>query len=80
MIGDDPDRPFQSRERTADFTFIRFHRSARRRSGNYSPAELDTWVRRIAQWRRETEVFAYFNNDWKGYAIENAARLKRSLA
>jgi uncharacterized protein YecE (DUF72 family) len=79
VIGDDPSRPFQTRERTADWAFIRFHRSARRRSGNYSPAELDTWVRRIAQWRRDTEVFAYFNNDWKGYAIANARHLKSGL-
>jgi uncharacterized protein YecE (DUF72 family) len=79
VIGDDPTRPFQSHERTADFTFVRFHRSTRRRSGNYSPGELETWVRRIAQWRRKTEVFAYFNNDWKGYAIENARRLKSGL-
>ena len=40
---------------------------------------IDTWARRISQWRRDTEVYAYFNNDWEGYAIRNAKRLKRLL-
>ena len=79
VIGDHPERPFQSRERTADWTFIRFHYGHRGRNGRYSDAEVDLWARRIAQWRRETEVFAYFNNDWEGYALENADRLKRRL-
>ena len=30
-------------------------------------------------WSSEVDVFAYFNNDWEGYAIENALYLKRSL-
>jgi len=79
VIGDDPGRPFQSFERTADWTFIRFHRGNRGRHGNYSEAEIETWARRLAQWRRETEIFAYYNNDWEGYAIRNALRLKESL-
>jgi uncharacterized protein YecE (DUF72 family) len=79
VIADDPSRPFQSLERTADWTYIRFHRGNRGRGGNYSRSELDTWARRIAQWRRQTEVFAYFNNDWKGYALGNAELLKKRL-
>src|SRR4051794_29960525 len=38
VIGDDPSRPFQTYERTADWTFIRFHRGSRGRGGNYSAA------------------------------------------
>ena len=30
-------------------------------------------------WSSEADVFAYFNNDWEGYAIENSLYLKRSL-
>jgi uncharacterized protein YecE (DUF72 family) len=80
VIGDDPERPFQAHERTADWTFLRFHRGNRGRNGNYAPTEIETWARRIAQWRRETEVFAYFNNDWEGYAVENARSLRDRLA
>jgi uncharacterized protein YecE (DUF72 family) len=79
VIGDHPKRPFQTHARTADFTLVRFHWGRRGRRGNYSEAELETWARRIAQWRRETEVFAYFNNDWEGFAPRNAARLQALL-
>jgi uncharacterized protein YecE (DUF72 family) len=79
VIGDHPERPFQTFERTADWTFIRFHYGSRGRKGNYSDAELDSWARRLAQWRRQVEIYAYFNNDWTGYAPENARRLKASL-
>jgi uncharacterized protein YecE (DUF72 family) len=79
VIGDHPSRPFQSHEMTTDWTFVRFHHGARGRRGNYSDGELDTWARRIAQWRRRLEVFAYFNNDWEGFAVRNARRLKRLL-
>ena len=79
VIGDHPERPFQTHELTADWTFVRFHLGTRGRGGNYSDAELDTWRRRIAQWRRRVEVFAYFNNDWKAYAVRNALKLKKGL-
>jgi uncharacterized protein YecE (DUF72 family) len=76
VIGDDPQRPFTERRLTTDWTLIRFHRGRRGRNGNYSSAELLEWRRRIAQWRRRAEVFAYFNNDWKGYAPRNAVGLR----
>jgi uncharacterized protein YecE (DUF72 family) len=80
VIGDHPERPFQSRELTADFTLVRFHYGRRGRRGKYSEAELATWARRIAAWRSRVEVFAYFNNDWRGFAVENALALRRRLS
>jgi uncharacterized protein YecE (DUF72 family) len=77
VIGDTPQRPYQSHELTADWTFVRFHYGSRGRNGNYSRAELDTWRRRIGQWRRRADVWAYFNNDWSGYAVRNALYLAR---
>jgi uncharacterized protein YecE (DUF72 family) len=79
-IGDHPKRPFQSHEATADWRFVRFHYGSRERDGNYSPAEIDTWARRIAAWRRTHEVYAYFNNDWHGYAPANALALRARLS
>ena len=35
--------------------------------------------RRIAQWRRREAVYAYFNNDWQGFATANAKLLLRRL-
>jgi uncharacterized protein YecE (DUF72 family) len=76
-IGDHPERPFQSREATASWRFVRFHYGARGRDGNYSATEIEEWARRIAQWRRRQDVYAYFNNDWRGFAPANALALKR---
>ena len=78
-IGDHPSRPFQSTEATADWRFVRFHYGARGRAGNYSASEVETWARRIAQWRRRETVYAYFNNDWRGFAPANAELLLRRL-
>jgi uncharacterized protein YecE (DUF72 family) len=80
VIGDHPERPFQAHEFTADWTFLRLHFGARGRNGNYSHAELERWKRRIAAWRSRVEVFAYFNNDWEGFAVENGRWLKRHLS
>ena len=79
IIGDHPERPFQTHEFTTDWTLIRFHYGVRGRRGNYSETELRTWQRRIAQWRRRVEVYAYFNNDWQAFAVRNARRLKAML-
>jgi uncharacterized protein YecE (DUF72 family) len=76
-VGDHPSRPFQALELTADFTFLRFHHGARGRRGNYSRRELEAWAARIAALRRDVEVFAYFNNDWEGFAVRNALALRR---
>jgi len=79
-IGDHPTRPFQTHEATTDWRFIRFHHGTRGRAGNYSPSEIGEWAERIAEWRRREAVYAYFNNDWNGYAPANASLLIRRLA
>ena len=79
VIGDDPDRPFQSHELTTSWTYIRFHRGNRGRRGNYSTRELEEWRRRIAAWRADVEVYAYFNNDWEAFAPKNALWLRDHL-
>jgi uncharacterized protein YecE (DUF72 family) len=78
-IGDHPKRPFQSHEATARWRYVRFHYGGRGRNGNYGPSELDQWDKRIAGWRRTHEVYAYFNNDWQGFAPANALALRERL-
>ena len=70
VIGDHPERPWQTHGLTADWTFVRLHHG-RRGAGNYWAAELDQWASGSALARR-VDVFAYFNNDWEGFAIRNA--------
>jgi uncharacterized protein YecE (DUF72 family) len=76
VIGDSPTRPFQTYELTAGWTFLRFHHGRRGRNGNYSERELAEWAGRLERWRRQVEVFSYFNNDWEGYAVRNALWLR----
>ena len=79
MISDHPERPFQAREATADWVYVRLHHGARGRRGNYAAAELEIWKRRIAAWRARREVFVYANNDWEAFAVRNASWLRKRL-
>jgi uncharacterized protein YecE (DUF72 family) len=86
VVGDHPERRFQSHVATAPWRYVRFHYGARGRGGNYSERELEEWARRLQGWRAEGEVFAYFNNDWlsttthKPLAVDNATYLIKRLA
>jgi uncharacterized protein YecE (DUF72 family) len=37
------------------------------------------WADRVAGWRRRADVYAYFNNDWEGFAVRNALRLRARI-
>jgi uncharacterized protein YecE (DUF72 family) len=60
---------------TAPFCYVRFHHGRRGRRGNYSDQELARWRRRLAQVQADP-VYVYFNNDWEGFALENALALR----
>ena len=79
VIADRPEiRRYQTQEFTAPWTFVRFHYGTRGRRGNYSETELREWAARLRSWPVE-EAFAYFNNDWEGFAPRNAGRLRELL-
>jgi YHS domain-containing protein len=80
VVADHPKREFQTLEATADWIYLRFHYGRRGREGSYSPMELRRWAERIAAWRARGDVFAYFNNDWQAFAVENAFALRRAVA
>jgi uncharacterized protein YecE (DUF72 family) len=79
VIGDHPERPFQTHELTAGWTYVRLHLGAKDGSGNYTDAELETWKRRAAAWRSRAEVYIYANDDWQGFAVQNAQWLAERL-
>lgn len=69
-----------AREITADFIYIRFHGNKFLYSSSYSQEELKSWAKNIKQWQKEgLDVYAYFNNDAKGYAVSNALALSSLL-
>ena len=51
----------------AGWTFIRLHRG-RARDGAYGRRALETWADRIRN--ADGDVYAYFNNDWQGLAVQ----------
>ncbi len=79
VLGDHPERRFQTQEATASWRYIRLHYGRRGRRGNYSHTELEQWAQRLHAWRATHEVFVYFNNDWEGFAPNNAMWLQKRL-
>jgi uncharacterized protein YecE (DUF72 family) len=75
VVGDHPERRFQSYEATAGWRYVRLHYGTRGRRGNYSPTELRAWADRLDEWRRSGPIYVYFNNDWEGFAPRNASTL-----
>lgn len=65
-------------EITAEFVYIRLHGSKKLYASCYSEKELAAWAAKIIDWGRDTYV--YFDNDFMGYAPENASRLKALIA
>jgi uncharacterized protein YecE (DUF72 family) len=65
---------------TADFVYVRRHRG-RGRNGNYGKAALDKDVANIRKWLADgLDVYVYFNNDWEGFALDNAKYVLKKLA
>jgi uncharacterized protein YecE (DUF72 family) len=63
---------------TADFVYVRRHGTA---AGGYSEAALRADARAVRGWLDAgRDVYVYFNNDAKGYAVRNARRLAELLA
>ena len=67
---------------TADFAFVRWHGRGNRPWYNYRYAdgELDGWVPKIKDvTARATTTFGYFNNHFKGFAVENSLKMMEKL-
>ncbi|RKZ34660.1 DUF72 domain-containing protein [bacterium] len=58
---------------TADFTYIRFHGAKRMYYSSYSEKELRPFAKFAKQQLKQgIDVFAFFNNDAQGHAVDNA--------
>ena len=64
---------------TADFRYVRLHGDKELYASGYSEAALNSWAATISGWRDERDVFAYFDNDIKGYAPHDARALIERL-
>ena len=79
VVGDHPQRLFQTQSRTAGWMYARLH-LGRGRDGNYTPAQLREWATRARRWRKDGDAFVYFDDDWNGHAVKEALKLKELIA
>lgn len=67
-------------ERTADFSYIRFHGRQALYGSEYSEEELSDFAKRINIFLSDgIDTYVYFNNDANAYAVKNALYLKKIL-
>ena len=62
---------------TTDFAYIRMHNGGYETEGCYSDDGLRWWADHIRRLLDNGDVYVYFNNDYKGYAVRNAETLKK---
>jgi len=70
-------------ELTTDWTYVRFHGPdaiAKPYHGAYGESGLQPWIDRLQPViDAGRDVYAYFNNDWYGHAVNDAMLLRRAL-
>ena len=66
---------------TADIIYVRFHGPTGKYEGDYSKSMLQSWARWLKEHTKEAHsIYAYFNNDIGGHAINNAKTLRGQLS
>lgn len=67
-------------EVTAPFVYVRLHGTEVWYAHQYTEEELRWWAGAVRELMEgATDVFVYFNNDYRGYAVENALTLTALL-
>ncbi len=68
------------RRTTGPIIYMRFHGATDHR-GNYQDDALDKWAEWLGSESKKThrDIYAYFNNDFEGYAVLNAKGLRDRL-
>jgi len=78
VIGHSSRYPCAPLTTAAPFVYLRFHGPRELFASRYSEEELAGWAAQVRSWLAEGRpVYAYFNNDAGGHAIENARMLLR---
>jgi len=75
VISDSPRWPTDF-VKTTDFVYVRFHGKPKLFASKYELQELKEYSEKIKKLKPKT-LFVYFNNDFEGYAVENALEFKK---
>ncbi len=70
VISDSPRWPTEF-IKTSNFVYLRFHGKPHLFASKYSKEELKNYAEKIKKLKPKI-LFVYFNNDFEGYAVENA--------
>jgi uncharacterized protein YecE (DUF72 family) len=62
--------------KTTDFVYVRFHGKPKLFASRYSEKELEEFSEKLKKLKPKT-LFIYFNNDFEGYAVENALYMQK---
>ncbi len=63
----------------SSFIYLRFHGPNQLFASKYSKGFLKIYAQKIKKWAKKKPVFVYFNNDFSGYALENALQLIKMI-
>jgi len=61
---------------TAPFVYARMHSGGADTEGNYEEPMLEWWAEQVTSFLESADVYVYFNNDYKGFALQNARVLE----
>lgn len=65
---------------TADFVYVRLHGPGAAYRGRYGDDTLADWARACTRWAASgRQVYLYFDNDERAYAVHNAASLQAMI-
>jgi uncharacterized protein YecE (DUF72 family) len=66
---------------TSDFVYVRLHGPDGAYQGSYDEVTLANWAAAFSTWAANGQaVYCYFDNDQRGYAVQNALRLQAMIA
>ncbi len=80
LVASQSSRYPEVRQVTADFAYIRMHGPEKLFASKYTIEQLQDWASYVRSIQSQVKrVYIYFNNDFHGYALENAKELKKML-
>lgn len=77
VISDSPRWPTEI-IKTSSFVYVRFHGKPKIFASLYKDNELEEWSKNLKKLKPK-ELYIYFNNDFSGYAVQNALYMKKLL-